>query len=337
MKLDEFAFVNQQLAGMLQSGMPLEGALKELCEGSARGELRAELTALEKDLAAGRKLEDAIADRKLPGLYQQAIQAGSKGNDLPTVLTSLAGHYARLHSTWERVRGILVYPTIVLVLATLVSIGASIFITKAIQLFAPEFFNRQLWFWRSGRYEFFSVQQMVWETWLPTVGLVFVSITVLVLLKMKNTRRRLNWWLPALREVQLANFASSMNVMLRGGVPLPESLSLMRANHTNDPLGPELDTWCDRISAGEKNIALAMKSSKLVPPMFAWAVSSSGNDLAAGFNKAADIYERRARYRTELMLNIFLPFTIIVLGIIIVIQAIPLFRWMNVMMNMFGF
>ena len=32
MKLDEFAFVNQQLAGMLKSGVPLEGALRQLCE-----------------------------------------------------------------------------------------------------------------------------------------------------------------------------------------------------------------------------------------------------------------------------------------------------------------
>ena len=31
MKLDEFAFFNQQLAAMLRDGIPLEGALQRLC------------------------------------------------------------------------------------------------------------------------------------------------------------------------------------------------------------------------------------------------------------------------------------------------------------------
>ena len=35
MNLDEFAFVNQQLAAMLRDGIPLEGALRQLCEGVA--------------------------------------------------------------------------------------------------------------------------------------------------------------------------------------------------------------------------------------------------------------------------------------------------------------
>ena len=41
MKLDEFAFVNLQLAGMLKCGIPLEGALKQLCATMRRGGLRA--------------------------------------------------------------------------------------------------------------------------------------------------------------------------------------------------------------------------------------------------------------------------------------------------------
>ena len=53
MKYEELAFVNQQLAGMLKTGIPLEGALRQLCAQMRRGRLRAELEALEADLAAG--------------------------------------------------------------------------------------------------------------------------------------------------------------------------------------------------------------------------------------------------------------------------------------------
>ena len=50
MKYDEFAFFNQQLAAMLRDGIPLEGALRRLCEEMRRGQLRDELQALEADL-----------------------------------------------------------------------------------------------------------------------------------------------------------------------------------------------------------------------------------------------------------------------------------------------
>ena len=53
MNYDEFAFFNQQLAAMLREGIPLEGALKQLCAGMRSGPLRAEIQALEADLARG--------------------------------------------------------------------------------------------------------------------------------------------------------------------------------------------------------------------------------------------------------------------------------------------
>ena len=51
MKWDEFAFVNQQLAAMLKDGIPLEGALKQLCATMARGGLR--VLCLEKNQFTG--------------------------------------------------------------------------------------------------------------------------------------------------------------------------------------------------------------------------------------------------------------------------------------------
>src|SRR5438045_9572353 len=50
MNYDEFAFFNQQLAAMLREGIPLEGALKQLCQGMRAGPLRVEIDLLEADL-----------------------------------------------------------------------------------------------------------------------------------------------------------------------------------------------------------------------------------------------------------------------------------------------
>jgi type II secretory pathway component PulF len=107
MKLDEFAFVNQQLAGMLRSGIPLEGSLQQLCATMREGRLRDELQKLEADLTSGRPLAEALRARQLPPLYAQMLQVGAQSNDLPGVLTLLADHYERLFAIWTRMKGLL--------------------------------------------------------------------------------------------------------------------------------------------------------------------------------------------------------------------------------------
>jgi type II secretory pathway component PulF len=93
MNHDEFAFFNQQLASMLRDGIPLEGAIKQLCAGMKTGTLRAELELLERELADGTPLPAALARRKLPVFYLRMLELGARSNDLPGVLTLLADHY----------------------------------------------------------------------------------------------------------------------------------------------------------------------------------------------------------------------------------------------------
>jgi len=90
MNYDEFAFFNQQLAATLRDGIPLEGALSRLCADMRRGALRSELERLEADLARGRPMAEALAERRLPDLYKRLVIVGAKSNDMPGALTLLA-------------------------------------------------------------------------------------------------------------------------------------------------------------------------------------------------------------------------------------------------------
>jgi type II secretory pathway component PulF len=59
----------------------------------------------------------------------------------------------------------------------------------------------------------------------------------------------------------------------------------------------------------------------MIPPLFVWVVASAGEDLAAGFNRAAEIYHSRAIYRTEVALYSVLPIASLFLGAIVLSQA----------------
>src|SRR5262245_16122088 len=141
MNYDEFAFFNHQLAAMLRDGIPLEGALKQLCAGMKAGPLRNEMTQLENDLARGTPLQEAIKHRALPEFYLRMVTVGVRSNDLPGMLTLLADYYQRANSVWNRLKGLLVYPFLVL----LVSLGLTVIVSR----FARQFLETTTGDWGS--------------------------------------------------------------------------------------------------------------------------------------------------------------------------------------------
>ena len=132
MKYDEFAFFNQQLAAMLRDGVPLEGALQRLCAEMRQGALRQELETLGTDLARGTPLAEAVRPRQLPDLYKRMLEIGARSHDLPGVLTLLADHYQRSNAIWTRLKGLMVYPALVLGAAFLLSCFLSYTVQKLV-------------------------------------------------------------------------------------------------------------------------------------------------------------------------------------------------------------
>jgi len=322
MNYDEFAFFNQQLAAMLRDGIPLEGALKQLCAGMQAGSLRSEIEQLEADLARGTPLKEALPRRSLPALYIRMVELGARSNDLPGVLTLLADHYQRANALWTRLKGLMVYPLIVI----LVSLGLTIFVSVIFSRFFSHFFDQLMP----------EPALPIACLWMPPVLLTFAALFALGAVFIPGWRARLRWRLPAFREASLAQLASAMALMLRNGTTLSESLALAEMLEANSPAGNALAQWRHAVESGQGKPAQWTTASRPFPPLFLWLVQQGGEDPAAGFQKASEIYQGRASYRIELALYGALPISILLLGQMIVWQAAPLMRSMIWMMNMLG-
>lgn len=327
MNQDEFAFFNQQLAAMLRSGIPLEGALKQLCAGMKTGALRAEVQLLEADLSKGTPLKEALARRALPEFYLRMVEIGARSNDLPGVLTLLADHYQRANLLWTRLKGLMVYPFIVLV----VSLGLTLVMTLLFGRFISEFFHSATMFGQ-------SPPAFAWVAglWLPPVLIGLVAVLVVGMASIPSWRARLRWRLPAFREASLAQLASAIALMLRNHTTLAEALALAQALEAATPAGKTLAEWRRHVEAGRGKPAQWPVIAKPFPPLFLWLVQQSGEDPAAGFQKAAEIFQARASYRIELALYGALPVSILLLGLVIVWQVAPLMQSLVWVMNMIG-
>jgi type IV pilus assembly protein PilC len=322
MKYDEFAFLNQQLAAMVRDGIPLESALRRLCAEMRRGALRSELEKLEADLAKGTPLREAVRARRLPDLYRQMLEVGAQSNDLPGILTMLADHYQRRHIIATRLKGLMVYPAIVLCGAFLLSCFLCFIVhAMAETVVVPAmFFGWGKW------------PPQLTGVWLSPVVLAIAVVVVFVALATPRVRRALRWRLPAFKEACLAQIASALAMMLKSGVPLNNALGLVEQLERGTPAETELARWRQRLAAGQGKFSEMAAGGKLFPPLFVWTVSQSHEDLTAGFQRASELYQSRASYRTELLLYSALPCSVLALGLVIISQIEPvIFMFINLM------
>lgn len=332
MKNDEFAFLNHQLAAMLRSGIPLEGALKQLCAGMKTGALRAELQALEADLAAGTPLKEALARRQLPEFYQRMVELGVRSNDLPGVLTMLADHYHRGHVLWTRLKGLMIYPLLVI----LVSLGLTLLLSGTFSKFVEVVILSTKDYGSDFPGSNFNPFLVVAGLWLPPVVMAILAVLVIGALSIPGWRSRLRWRLPGFHEASLAQLASAITLMLRNGTTLAESLALAEGLEAATPAAGALAQWRKQVESGHGKPSQWPAATKPIPPLFLWLVQTGGENPTAGFQKAAEIYQARASYRIEMALYGALPISILLLGQMVFWQVLPMIRSMTWFMQYLG-
>jgi type II secretory pathway component PulF len=324
MSSEEFAFFNRQLAAMLREGIPLEGALKQLCAGMRAGVLRSEFEQLEAELARGTPLKQALGGRNLPEFYKRMVEMGAASNDLPGVLTLLADHYQRANVLWSRLKGLMVYPFLVI----LVSLGLTLLVTLAFSRYQTTF-DTPNGFARPNSLPMISV-------WLPPIALGLLALAAAAAVSVPAWRARLRWRLPAFREASLAQLASSMALMLKNGATLPGALALAESVEADLPAAKALASWRAQVEAGRGKPSQWTLGARPIPPLFLWLVQKGGEDVAAGFEKAAEIYQGRASYRIEMALYGALPVSVLLLGQMVFWQVVPLMQALVSFMNMVG-
>jgi type II secretory pathway component PulF len=124
--------------------------------------------------------------------------------------------------------------------------------------------------------------------------------------------------------------------MLHNGTPLAEALALAENMERPSPAAEALGRWRAAVESGQGKPSQWTGPNKPFPPLFTWLVEQGGEDVADGFEKAANIFRARASYRIELALYGALPISILFLGQMILWQVAPMVRAMGILMNMLG-
>src|SRR5437588_5947415 len=110
----------RQLATFVGAGVPMSRALGVIAEETASPLFKRVILAVLADLERGQNLSEALVKhpKVFPALYIDLVRVAELTGNLESTLTELAGYLRRDLNTVRRVRTAMIYPGVILVVAT---------------------------------------------------------------------------------------------------------------------------------------------------------------------------------------------------------------------------
>jgi type II secretion system protein F len=314
----------QQLATLLEAGLPLDRALGIMEELAPSARLRAITGDVLRSVQSGTSLAEALAKhhpRPFSRLYINMVRAGEKGGVLEPTLR-LGEFLEESQAFREAVVSALIYPT----LLTLVGAGAVVFLmTFVIPRFADIFRDlgqaiplpTQILLTASE-----WIQGYWWALLLGALGAVLAARVVV-----STQHGRLGWDRLTLRtplagelilKSEVARFSRVLGTLLRSGVPLLTALTVVREMLANVLLGAAVDRLSDGVRRGA-GLATPMRESGVFPPLALHMVrvGEETGRLEEMLLKVAEAFESDVRKLVRRLVGLLEPMIILTMGLVV--------------------
>ncbi|MFN9368093.1 MAG: type II secretion system F family protein [Planctomycetia bacterium] len=351
-KTRELTLFTRQLSILQDAGLPILRSLKLLAEMQKPGRLKNSLLDVCDEIEGGATLSEAMAKspKAFNRLYCNMIRAGEAGGALEVILRRLAEFMERSESLKRKVKGALVYPIVVV----MVAVGILSFIMVSI---VPQFkkifddFDTEL---PTMTLMLIDISNWVVKWWF-LIPAFPVGINLVVRLIKLIPYGKFGWDLFALKVVVfgqlvekniLARSSRTLATLLASGVPILESLNITKDTSGNMMFERLFSKVSESIRDGEA-IAKPLKTYA-VPPFNAVAllfwtafvplvgallyvmrwkkpvvddlavnmvdVGEESGELDTMLFKVADTYDEEVAVLTESLTSLMEPLLIIFLG-----------------------
>jgi len=322
-KIDISRFT-RQFATMISAGLPMVQCLEILATQMESAELRKVVTKVKESVQAGATLSEALGKHKkvYDDLYVNMVEAGEVGGALDTILIRLAQYREKADKLARKVKGALVYPIVVMVVAIGVTYAMLTFI---VPVFAKMFAGLGA--------ELPAPTRMVlgFSNFLRSNSLFMILLLVAgaigFRMYLKNPKGRLSWdtfklKMPLfgmlVRKAAIARFTRTLATLLSSGVSILDALSITARTAGNMVLQNAINKSMISIAEGE-TITQPLKDSGVFPPMVTQMISvgektGGMDDMLA---KIADFYDDEVDAAVAALTSIIEPVIIVFMGAII--------------------
>lgn len=288
----------RQFATMIDAGLPLVQCLDLIAGQTENAEFKQVLLKVKTKVESGSTFADALKEhpKVFDELYAQLVAAGEVGGILDTILNRLAAYMEKNEKLKRKVKGAMVYPSIVICVAIGVTALLLLKVTPTFEKMFNDFHS-----------EMPAPTQMIidFSHWVQHnifymiggVAAVFFAFRAFY----RNPKgRRISDKVfllspvvgPVIRKVAVARFTRTLGTMISSGVPILDALEVTAKTAGNRTVEDAIYYTRGKISEG-KTITQPLEETKVFPNM---VVQMIGVGEATGamdqmLNKIADFYD----------------------------------------------
>jgi type IV pilus assembly protein PilC len=329
---------SRQFATMIDAGLNVVATLSILEDQTEDKTLAAVVRELRSDVEGGLLLSQAMSrhPKVFNRLYVAMVEAGEAAGILDEVLDRAAFQIEKETKIKRRVKGAMIYPTLVLVFATLVLIGMLLFL---VPVFTKIFAQLGGQLPTLTRYVVL-VSDFLRADWF----IIFPLLIGLVVgfFKGKKTESGRKIWdrvklnIPlkigdVVLKVTMARFSRTLSTLVAAGVDIIKALEITGQTAGNWVVEEALNDVRARVHEGVP-IAQPLLENAVFPPMVAHMVriGEETGELEKMLGKIADFYEDEVDASIQSLTSIIEPIMMIgvgaMVGVIILSMYLPMFK-----------
>jgi type IV pilus assembly protein PilC len=334
-KIDISRFT-RQFATMISAGLPMVQCLEILGSQTESAEFRRIIIEVKESVQSGSTLSEALSKHKkaYDDLYVNMVEAGEVGGALDTILVRLAQYREKADRLIRKVKGALVYPIVVMIVAIGVTFAMLRFI---VPVFAKMFQGLGSELPAPTRFVMGISQFLQANTVIMILGLIGLAIAYKLYVRQPSGRMTVDKFklrLPLLgdliRKSAISRFTRTLATLLSSGVSILDALNITARTSGNMVLQTAIKNAMVSIAEGE-TITAPLKESGVFPPMVTQMISvgEKTGGLDEMLAKIADFYDEEVDAAVAALTSIIEPVIIVFMGAmiggILIAMYLPMF------------
>lgn len=327
----DLLYFTQELRTLVGAGLPLDRSLSVLANLVQGEEMKRIVRSLLEAVRAGRPLSSAMAEEPgvFPKVYINLIRAGESSGVLEGSLRHLTDYLERSLNFKEELKSALTYPSLVALIAALSLAILFVYVIPKFSLLFQDVQSALPWT---------TVLLIQFSNGLSRYGWVVLVLAVFgglgLTFYIRSPEGRLQWdrwrlqiWLlgELFRQVEVARFARTLAVLLKGGVPILEALGTAQGVVGNQLLAKALVQVQVRVREG-KSLAAPLTESGVFPVLALQmiAVGEETGKLESMLISVADHYDQEVKRTTQRLVSLLQPALILGMGLVVGVVVVSM-------------
>ncbi|MFH1451447.1 MAG: type II secretion system F family protein [bacterium] len=329
--LEQKAAFAKHLSIMLKSGISLSETLS-IAEESSTGKLKSIIREIRGSAESGSSLAEAFAryPNVFSGFFVKSIYIGEASGTLTSNLENVAEQIEKEKALMEKIKGAMLYPTVVLAATFILGMILSFVVLpqitplfEGLKVNLPVTTRALIWF------SHFIQQNGIFLF----LGIIFTVIFINWLVRQKFIRpltHRIILNFPVFKKISrntnLARFTRTLGMLLKSGVNIDEALEISKEMTGNYYYARALEKISQAVRKGSKLSENLQQEKNLFPTMLTSMIrvgEESGNFEETLFY-LADFYETKVDSATKSLAAAIEPILLIFIGLVVAFLALSI-------------